>query len=51
MLMLQLKTLTINEIIATLKQYEANETLANQLMKKEQGECVLYARGGRGGLK
>ena len=43
-LMLQLKTLTIEEITSALKQYEANESSSELAVKKEAGEASLLAR-------
>jgi hypothetical protein len=42
--MLQLKTLTIEEITSALKQYEANESSSDLAVKKEAGEASLLAR-------
>ena len=43
-LMLQLKTLTIEEITSALKQYEANKSSSELAVKKEAGEASLLAR-------
>jgi hypothetical protein len=47
-LMLQSKTLSIQEITSALKQYEANESSSEVAVKKEAGEASLLARDKRG---
>ena len=50
-LMFQTKSLTIDEITAALKQYEANESSAEGGVKREPGESALYAKGQGGGSR
>jgi len=50
-LMFQAKPLTVDEITAALRQYEANESSAEEGVKREPGESALYAKGRGGGSR